>query len=202
VISPKRGSSPATRNRPGSKTKATTKPGKAGKGDSKPSSPEAGGKRPAAEETSTSAKLMSSLSFKLPVSTEPQVEEVKIAKKNVKNAKFKSSLLESKPDKPWYATKQQELERREREDKMSPQELALEAGDWKETIDPYTENVYYINIYTNEMMTVVPRAILAKKQVDFENSKNKRSYELARLRIKKMEDVTKNRLLMSGIRKR
>lgn len=130
------------------------------------------------------------------------VENVTIAKKNIKNPKFKSGLVDKKPEKPWFATKEQEMARREREEKMSTAELALEADDWKEMIDPMTENVYYLNIYTNEMLTTVPRAITAKKQLEFENSKNKKSYDDAKRRIDHLELVTKKRLLISGYRKK
>lgn len=103
---------------------------------------------------------------------------------------------------PWYATKEQEDERREREEKMTNAELALEAPHWKEMVDVMTENIYYQNILTNELMSAVPRAVAAARQMEFENSKNKQNYDAAQKRIANLELVTKNRLLIDLTRKK
>jgi len=103
-----------------------------------------------------------------------------------------------KPEHPWYATADQLDARAEREDKMSLLELSLEADDWKECIDIMTENTYYQNIKTNELFSTVPRAVAAKRQLEFENSKNKKNYDEAQKRIQKLEDMIKNRKLITG----
>eukprot|EP01039_Chlorochromonas_danica_P008918 gene8917-9836_t len=103
---------------------------------------------------------------------------------------------------PWYASAEQIAQRKAREDRMTMQELANEAPEWKECIDVMTENIYYLNVNTNEMMTTVPRAVQSKRQLEFENSKNKKAFDEARLRIATLEKVTKNRLLLTGGRKR
>jgi hypothetical protein len=118
--------------------------------------------------------------------------EKRKAKEDKKKKKF------DKPQEPWYATAEQLDERAEREDKMSPQELALEADDWKECIDVMTENLYYQNVKTNELMSTVPRAVAAKRQLEFENSKNKKNYDDAQKRIQKMELMLKNRKMITG----
>ena len=127
-------------------------------------------------------------------------EPPKIAEKNLKNPKKKKKG--DKADKPWYANAEQEAERKDRESKLTPQELAAEAEDWKECIDPMTENTYWLNIHTNEMVTSLPAAISMKKQLDFEESKNKKSFDDAMKRIANLDNVTKNRLLLTGTRKR
>jgi hypothetical protein len=106
------------------------------------------------------------------------------------------------PGVQWYATLEETMARREREDKMSNAELALEAAEWKECVDIMTENIYYLNVLSNEMMTSVPRCVAAKRQLDFENSKNKRNYDEAQKRIQRFELTTKNRLLITGGRKK
>jgi hypothetical protein len=103
-----------------------------------------------------------------------------------------------KPKEPWYASADQLDERADREDKMSPEELALEADDWKECIDIMTENIYYQNVKTNELFSTVPRAVAAKRQLEFEQSKNKKNYDEAQKRIQKMELMIKNRKLITG----
>jgi hypothetical protein len=113
-----------------------------------------------------------------------------------------SKKKSQKPEHPWYANAEQERARKERETKMTPQELAAEAEDWKECIDPMTENVYWLNVHTNEMLTGVPRSWQMKKQLDFEESKNKKSFDDAMRRIQHLENTTKNRLLLTGHRKR
>ena len=85
---------------------------------------------------------------------------------------------------------------------MSKEELATEADEWKEIIDPMTDNIFYQNIITFEMMTNVPRAVAAKRQIEFDNSKNKKNFDEAQRRITKFELVTKNRLLITGGRKK
>lgn len=134
-----------------------------------------------------------------------EIVSVKVAEKDIKNPKYKHSsaaIANKKPEKPWYASKEQEMARKSREDKMPLADLALEANDWKQEIDPMTENVYYLNEFTNEVMTTTPRAIHAKKQLQFENSKNKKSYDEAKKRIDYLELVTKKRMLISGYRKK
>lgn len=118
-----------------------------------------------------------------------------IAQRNEK--KKKKGKIE-KPAEPWYATAEQLDARNEREDKMTPQELAAEADDWKECIDIMTENIYYQNVKTNELFSSMPRAVAAKRQLDFENSKNKKNYDEAQKRIQKLENVLKNRKLITG----
>jgi hypothetical protein len=108
----------------------------------------------------------------------------------------------NKPDRPWFASKEQQLERREREDRLPLPELALEADDWRQQVDPITENTFYLNDMTNEMMTTTPRSIHAKRQLEFQNSRNKKSYDDAQMRIQHLDMVTKNRLLISGLRKK
>jgi hypothetical protein len=133
---------------------------------------------------------------------EPEVEHVGIAKKSIKDPKYKTTLKLNKPEKPWYATREQALERKMREDRMPLAELAAEADDWKQEVDPMTENVFYLNDLTNEMVTYTPRAIHAKRQLEFEHSRNKKSFDDAQRRIQHLEAVTKNRLLISGYRKK
>lgn len=125
--------------------------------------------------------------------------EERIREKRTSKKKSKKIL---KPQKAWFATREQEDERRAREDKMTLVELAMEAGEWKEEIDVMTENIYFININTNEMMTTVPRAVAAKKQIEFENSRKKRDFDIALQRINRLDMETKNRLLITGGRKK
>jgi hypothetical protein len=68
--------------------------------------------------------------------------------------------------------------------------------------DQITENIYYQHIKTFEMMTNMPRTVAAKRELDFENSKNKKNYDEAQKRIAKLELMTKNRLLLTGGRKK
>jgi hypothetical protein len=144
-----------------------------------------------------------SQSMKKLLGTEPEIEHVTIAKKDIKNPKFKTSVkVNNKPDRPWFASKEQQLERREREDRLSLPELAIEADDWRQQVDPITENTFYLNDMTNEMMTTTPRSIHAKRQLEFQNSRNKKSYDDAQKRIQHLDMVTKNRLLISGLRKK
>lgn len=127
----------------------------------------------------------------------------KSKKKNGSSRKSKKSSKKiNKPKKAWFANKEQEEERKAREDKMSVVELAMEAGEWKEEIDVLTENIYFININTNEMMTTVPRAVQAKRQLEFENSRKKRDFDVAQRRIQRLEMETRNRLLITGGRKK
>lgn len=121
--------------------------------------------------------------------------------KEKRSIKRKSKKI-MKPQKAWFATREQEDERRTREDRMSMVELAMEAAEWKEEIDVMTENIYFININTNEMMTTVPRAVAAKRQLEFENSRKKRDFDIAQRRINKLDMETKNRLLITGGRKK
>lgn len=114
-----------------------------------------------------------------------------------KEKKGKKKKFE-KPEQPWYATADQLDARAEREDKMSLLELSLEADDWKECIDIMTENIYYQNVKTNELFSTVPRAVAAKRQLEFENSKNKKNYDEAQKRIQKLEDMIKNRKMITG----
>lgn len=125
--------------------------------------------------------------------------EERIKEKRASKKKSKKIL---KPQKAWFATREQEDERRAREDKMTLVELAMEAGEWKEEIDVMTENIYFININTNEMMTTVPRAVAAKRQIEFENSRKKRDFDIALQRINRLDMETKNRLLITGGRKK
>jgi hypothetical protein len=134
-------------------------------------------------------------------------EERMKAKQDAKRSKGsrkskKSSKKINKPKKAWFATKEQEEERKLREDKMTVVELAMEAVEWKEEIDVMTENIYFININTNEMMTTVPRAVQAKRQLEFENSRKKRDFDVAQRRIHRLELETRNRLLITGGRKK
>lgn len=115
-----------------------------------------------------------------------------------RNEKKKNKKKLEKPAEPWYATPEQLDARNEREDKMTPQELAAEADDWKECIDIMTENIYYQNVKTNELFSTVPRAVAAKRQLEFENSKNKKNYDEAQKRIQKLENILKNRKLITG----
>jgi hypothetical protein len=123
--------------------------------------------------------------------------------KEMKKATGKSAKETfKKPAKPWFASKEQEEERKRREDKMSLAELAEEAVEWSEEIDPMTGNILYLNVNTNEMMNNVPRSLAAKRQLEFENSKRKREFDFALARIRKLEFETKNRLLITGGRKK
>ena len=54
-----------------------------------------------------------------------------------------------------YAAKEQAQARKEREERMPLAELAAEADDWKQAVDPMTDNVYYLNDLTNEGMRVL-----------------------------------------------
>lgn len=119
-----------------------------------------------------------------------------IARLDEKKKNKKNKL--DKPAEPWYATADQLDARNEREDKMTPQELAAEADDWKECVDIMTENIYYQNVKTNELFSTVPRAVAAKRQLEFENSKNKKNYDEAQKRIQKLENILKNRKLITG----
>jgi len=107
-----------------------------------------------------------------------------------------------KPARPWFADKQQEAERKAREDAMTKEELAAEAGDWEETIDIRTTNTIYVHKITNEMMTGLPRAVQAKRTIDFENSRKKKDYDEAIKRIQRLDMETGHRLLITGGRKR
>ena len=124
------------------------------------------------------------------------VAAVLAEKKKQKEEKKKKKF--EKPKDPWYASAEQLDARAEREDKMTPEELAAEADDWKECVDIMTENIYYQNIKTNELFTTVPRAVAAKRQLEFQNSKNKKNYDDAQKRILKLEQVLKNRMLITG----
>ena len=128
------------------------------------------------------------------------INSILAEKKKEKELKKKKRL--EKPIEPWYATAEQLDIRAEREDKMTNLELSLEADDWKECIDIMTENIYYQNIKTNELFSTVPRAVAAKRQIEFENSKNKKNYDEAQKRISKMEDMIKNRKLITGGKKK
>ena len=55
--------------------------------------------------------------------------------------------------------------RKLREDAMSLAELAEEAEDWKEMMDPITDKLYYRNIISLENFEGVPRSVQAKKQL-------------------------------------
>ena len=125
-------------------------------------------------------------------------ETIQQQRKDKKNKKGKFV----KPDEPWYASAEQLDARAEREDKMTLHELALEADDWKECVDIMTENIYFQNVKTNELFSTVPRAVAAKRQLEFENSKNKKNYDDAQKRIQKLEDIIKNRKLITGGRKK
>jgi len=48
---------------------------------------------------------------------------------------------------------------------MDPADLALEASEWKEMMDPITEKVYYQHVLTCETMDSIPRAVAAKKKL-------------------------------------
>ena len=51
------------------------------------------------------------------------------------------------------------------EDGMSREELAEEASDWKELMDPITEKMYFLNSITLEKVDGIPRAVAAKKEL-------------------------------------
>mmetsp|Transcript_19751 Transcript_19751/g.27140 ORF Transcript_19751/g.27140 Transcript_19751/m.27140 type:complete len:2215 (+) Transcript_19751:40-6684(+) len=128
-----------------------------------------------------------------------QTDGPKIAKRLT--AKEKRALETANgrpPGVPWTATVEEQIARKEREDAMSVADLALEASEWKEMLDPITEKIYYQHVLTWETMTSIPRAVAAKKQLDFENSKNKKNFDEAQKRIARLELVTKERMLIYG----
>ena len=51
------------------------------------------------------------------------------------------------------------------EDAMSREELAEEASDWKELMDPITDKMYFLNSITFEKVDGIPRAVAAKKEL-------------------------------------
>lgn len=51
------------------------------------------------------------------------------------------------------------------EDSMSREELAEEAADWTELMDPITEKMYFLNSITLEKVDGIPRAVAAKKEL-------------------------------------
>ncbi|KAJ1425251.1 hypothetical protein B484DRAFT_451176 [Ochromonadaceae sp. CCMP2298] len=115
-----------------------------------------------------------------------------------KGRKSKAKAKFVKPEIPWYANEEQNEAREAREEKMTPDELALEADDWKECVDIMTENIYFQNAKTNELMSSIPKAVSSKRAIEFNNSRNKKNYEEAQKRIQKMEDAIKHRTLITG----
>lgn len=113
-----------------------------------------------------------------------------------KEGRVKAAIVMA--DKPWYATSEQVEARKKREDKMTPEQLAKEADVWTERIDPITENIFYLNIKTNEIMSSLPKALEAKRQLDFQNSKNKKYYDDAQKRISRLETMIHHRKLIAG----
>jgi hypothetical protein len=113
-----------------------------------------------------------------------------------KEGRVKAAIVMA--DKPWYATSEQVEARKKREDKMTPEQLAKEADVWKERIDPITENTFYLNIKTNEIMSSLPKSLEAKRQLDFQNSKNKKYYDDAQKRISRLETMIHHRKLIAG----
>lgn len=113
-----------------------------------------------------------------------------------KEGRVKAAIIMA--DKPWYATSEQVEARKKREDKMTPEQLAKEADDWRERIDPITENIFYLNIKTNEIMSSLPKSLEAKRQLDFQNSKNKKYYDDAQKRISRLETMINHRKLIAG----
>ena len=101
----------------------------------------------------------------------------------------------------WYANKEEVVERKGREDRMSREQLASEAHFWEEKVDPSTENIFYQHKETGELFASTPRAIRSKRELLFENSKNKKNYDAAQKRISRFELITEHRLLITGIRK-
>jgi len=113
-----------------------------------------------------------------------------------KEGRVKAAIVMA--DKPWYATAEQVEARKKREDKMTPEQLAKEADVWKERIDPITENIFYQNMKTNEVMSSLPKALEAKRQLEFQNSKNKKYYDDAQKRILRLETMIHHRKLIAG----
>jgi hypothetical protein len=113
-----------------------------------------------------------------------------------KEGRVKAAIIMA--DKPWYATSEQVEARKKREDKMTPEQLAKEADVWRERIDPITENIFYLNIKTNEITSSLPKSLEAKRQLDFQNSKNKKYYDDAQKRISRLETMINHRKLIAG----
>ena len=66
---------------------------------------------------------------------------------------------------PWYLSPDQVMKKKAIEDGMSREELAEEASDWKELMDPITEKMYFLNSLTLEKVDGIPRAVAAKKEL-------------------------------------
>eukprot|EP01034_Spumella_vulgaris_P024182 gene24183-30498_t len=164
--------------------------------------PRRGGRRGSNDVDGFSSERPMSRESGRPMSRGQTPEQGGSAKLSKRTKKKKLTDSGRPPGVQWYATVEETMARREREDKMSNQELALEAVEWKECVDIMTENIYYLNVLSNEMMTTAPRSVVAKRQLEFENSKNKKNYDEAQRRIQRFELTTKNRLLITGGRKK
>ena len=85
----------------------------------------------------------------------------------------------------WVPTDEEAKARKDRESKMTPQELADTADEWSEHVDPMTENVYWLHDETLELSMMMPAALKMRITLREEEDKNKKDMADAIARMTK-----------------
>lgn len=107
-----------------------------------------------------------------------------------------------KPGERWVATPEEFQERKEREEHMSPEDLAAEAHVWVEEIDPLNDMIFFVHKETCEIIYGVPRSVASFRMLEETKEKNRKMAEDAQQRIDQMLKLQNNKLKIGGGRKK
>jgi hypothetical protein len=90
---------------------------------------------------------------------------------------------ERAPGERYYATEQELADRLAIEAAMSEEDLIATADDWEECVDVMTENIFYTNKNTYEMVADKPAALKLKIARDERLEKERKQVEEARMKM-------------------
>ncbi len=102
------------------------------------------------------------------------------------------------PGVDWYATREEIEWRKSREFLLTRDELAAEAHEWEQCIDPLTEVIFYRHVPTFEIMAEVPRSVAAYREITEEKERNLKNFNDANKRIKLLSSAKENRIMING----
>jgi hypothetical protein len=95
----------------------------------------------------------------------------------------------------WVATQEEAALRKQREDRLTRDQLAAEADRWEECLDPIRNSYYYVNKRTMETMYVPPKSVAAFKEIEEERERAKKYLEETNKRVEELERINKKQTL-------
>lgn len=103
------------------------------------------------------------------------------------------AVIERSPDKPWMPNEHEREERRLKDMKMSRDELAADAVNWAEKIDPLKNTSFFVYVPTGEMSYDTPKAVIVKREMEAEQEIKRKQFAETQKKIARMAAATKKK---------